>query len=298
MPLITYKFADGHSEEIEVSDEVAAAFAQLEKYEKKVERKETRRHVSLNLLMENGFDFSADDTDILDVLDKEEQEKSEWREEQLRRRVLGDKKMEIFSLLTFRQADAYFRHKYLHIQKTEIVDMATIRKRQLKNGGNAYTVQVKFKDKGSGKTILETTTWRPDGKMTAKQEERAVQTFAEEFERKIKATVNGATATVDTPNITFREFAAQWLEKIKRDCSLSYYVKARDSISLANEYIGGYKLRELTPAIIQNFYDKLDAMKKKILKVFPKPEFRSVLEEHGLNYMKLRYEVNIVELGE
>lgn len=298
MPLITYKFADGHSEEIEISDEVAAAFAQLEKYEKKVERKETRRHVSLNLLMENGFDFSADDTDFLDVLDKEEQEKSEWREEQLCRRVLGDKKMGIFSLLTFRQADAYFRHKYLHIQKTEIVDMATIRKRQLKNGGNAYTVQVKFKDKGSGKTILETTTWRPDGKMTAKQEERAVQTFAEEFERKIKATVNGATATVDTPNITFREFAAQWLEKIKRDCSLSYYVKARDSISLANEYIGGYKLRELTPAIIQNFYDKLDAMKKKILKVFPKPEFRSVLEEHGLNYMKLRYEVNIVELGE
>ena len=49
--------------------------------------------------------------------------------------------------------------------------MATIRKRQLKNGGNAYTVQVKLKDKGSGKTILETTTWRPDAKMTAKQEQ-------------------------------------------------------------------------------------------------------------------------------
>ena len=120
MPLIIYKFADGHSEEIEVSDEVAAAFAQLEKYEKKVERKETRRHVSLNLLMENGFDFSADDTDILDVLDKEEQEKSEWRKERFRRHNLEDKKAEIFSLLTFRQADAYFRHKYLHIQKTEI----------------------------------------------------------------------------------------------------------------------------------------------------------------------------------
>ena len=171
--------------------------------------------------------------------------------------------------------------------------MATIRKRQLKNGGNAYTVQVKFKDKGSGKIILETTTWRPDGKMTAKQEERAVQTFAEEFERQIKATVNGAMPTVDTPNITFREFAAQWLEKIKRDCSLNYYVKACDSITLANEYIGGYKLREITPAVIQNFYDKLDAMKKKMSKVFPKPEFRSVLEKYGYNYMKLRYEVNI-----
>ena len=131
MPLIIYKFADGHSEEIEVSDEVAAAFAQLEKYEKKVERKETRRHVSLNLLMENGFDFSADDTDFLDVLDKEEQEKSEWREEQFRRRVLCDKKMEIFSLLTFRQADAYFRHKYLHIQKTEIARYLNVTRKKL-----------------------------------------------------------------------------------------------------------------------------------------------------------------------
>ena len=34
----------GHSEEIEVSDEVAAAFAQLEKYEKKVEHK---KHVAV-----------------------------------------------------------------------------------------------------------------------------------------------------------------------------------------------------------------------------------------------------------
>ena len=70
--------------------------------------------------MENGFDFSADDTDLLDALDKAEQEKSEWREERFRRRVLDDKKMEIISLLTYRQADAYFRHKYLRIQKTEI----------------------------------------------------------------------------------------------------------------------------------------------------------------------------------
>ncbi len=120
MTIIHYKFADGHTEEIEVTDEVAAAFEQLEKYEKKVERKETRRHVSLNVLLDNGFDFSVENGDILDALDKQEQEKSEWQEEQFRRRNLYDKKKEIFSLLTYRQADAYFRHKYLHIKKTEI----------------------------------------------------------------------------------------------------------------------------------------------------------------------------------
>lgn len=120
MPIIHYKFADGHTEEIEVTEEVAAAFEQLEKYEKKVERKETRRHVSLNVLLENGFEFFDKSEDILATLDKQKQEKSEWKEERFRRQVLEDKKKEIFSLLTYRQADAYFRHKYLHIKKTEI----------------------------------------------------------------------------------------------------------------------------------------------------------------------------------
>lgn len=120
MPTIHYKFADGHTEEIEVTEEVAAAFELLEKYEKKVERKETRRHVSLNVLLDNGFDFPVENGDIIDVLNKQEQEKSEWQKEQFRKHNLEGKKAEIFSLLTYRQADAYFRHKYLHIKKTEI----------------------------------------------------------------------------------------------------------------------------------------------------------------------------------
>lgn len=120
MPIIHYKFADGHTEEIEVTEEVAAAFEQLEKYEKKVECKETRWHVSLNVILENGFDFPADNAEILDTLDKQEQEKSEWQKEKFHRHNLDGKKTEIFSLLTYRQADSYFRHKYLHIRKTEI----------------------------------------------------------------------------------------------------------------------------------------------------------------------------------
>lgn len=120
MPTIHYKFADGHTEEIEVTEEVATAFEQLEKYEKKVERKETRRHDSLNVLLDNGFDFPTAGTDILDTLDKQEQEKAEWQKEKFRIYNLDGKKTEIFSLLTFRQADAYFRYKYLHIKKTEI----------------------------------------------------------------------------------------------------------------------------------------------------------------------------------
>ncbi len=120
MTLIHYKFADGHTEEIEVTDEVAVAFELLEKYEKKVERKETRRHVSYERLIESGFEFHDESEDILDAIERQERENVEWQEELFQRQVLEDKKKEIFSLLTYRQADAYFRHKYLHIKKTEI----------------------------------------------------------------------------------------------------------------------------------------------------------------------------------
>ena len=112
--------AQEDTEEIEVTDEVAAAFEQLEKYEKKVERKETRRHISYDKLLDRGFEFPDESEDILDILDKKEREKSEWKEEKFRRHNNDEKKQEIFSLLTYRQADAYFRHKYLHIKKTEI----------------------------------------------------------------------------------------------------------------------------------------------------------------------------------
>ena len=50
--MIHYKFADGHMEEIEVTEEVAAEFERLEKYEKKVERKGIKQHVLLNVFLE------------------------------------------------------------------------------------------------------------------------------------------------------------------------------------------------------------------------------------------------------
>lgn len=171
--------------------------------------------------------------------------------------------------------------------------MATVRKRTLKDGSNSYNIQVKFKNKGSGRQVVETTTWRPPYKMTLKQEEKAVQVFADNFEKQIKASMNGGVITNDSPKISFREYAKKWLERVKSENSLNYYTRCKDSIELSNEYIGGYKICELTPAIIQGFYDKLDKLKKKKSNVFPKKEFRKVLEESGYNYMRLRYEINI-----
>lgn len=73
MPKIRYIFADGHNEEIEVSESFAAEYAELEHKEKLTERKETRRHQSLDKSMENGFDVPDPSADIQSEVEKNEQ---------------------------------------------------------------------------------------------------------------------------------------------------------------------------------------------------------------------------------
>lgn len=64
MAVILYRFADGHTEEIEVTDEFAAEYAAMEHRDKLSERKETRRHQSLDKSMEHGFDVPDPRVDI------------------------------------------------------------------------------------------------------------------------------------------------------------------------------------------------------------------------------------------
>ena len=52
MTKINYKFADGHYGEIEVTEELKRGYCAMLADEKRIERKETRRHISLDMLME------------------------------------------------------------------------------------------------------------------------------------------------------------------------------------------------------------------------------------------------------
>ena len=68
MQSIKYRFADGTTSEIEVTDEFYTLYAELMQQEKRNHWKETRRHTSLNYLMENGIDFESPAADPLSVL--------------------------------------------------------------------------------------------------------------------------------------------------------------------------------------------------------------------------------------
>lgn len=122
MRTITYVFVDKHRETIEVDDSVAEVYEELLKYEKKVNRKETRRHVSLEKMLEDGFDFpdpTADIEYIWEQREKEEQERELLRLEQNR---LDRQRESLETKLTPRQAEAYFMFKYLKMKKVKIAE--------------------------------------------------------------------------------------------------------------------------------------------------------------------------------
>ncbi len=59
MKEIIYKFSDGTKKTIQVEDEVYEEYENLEVENKRTDRKETRRHISLDYLNEQGIDFES-----------------------------------------------------------------------------------------------------------------------------------------------------------------------------------------------------------------------------------------------
>lgn len=62
MKTIQYKFNDGTTKEINVTDELYALHLKLLQEEKRNHWKETRRHISLDYLMEQGADIADHDS--------------------------------------------------------------------------------------------------------------------------------------------------------------------------------------------------------------------------------------------
>ncbi|MCM1295582.1 MAG: hypothetical protein NC311_08565 [Muribaculaceae bacterium] len=61
MKTITYEFADGQIRAVEVSDELYEIYQEMEEAEKRSNRKETRRHVSMESLVEKSVEPTVTD---------------------------------------------------------------------------------------------------------------------------------------------------------------------------------------------------------------------------------------------
>lgn len=121
--------------------------------------------------------------------------------------------------------------------------------------------------------------------------ERQAAVEANNFENEIKSKIS--KGLVEDDSLTFYQFASsRWLEKIKHEASVNYYQKAKNTIEFVKLHLN-YKLIDITPNIIQTFYNYLDSRKKKVITIKPKANIREVLSCYGYNYHNLRYELGI-----
>lgn len=111
---------------------------------------------------------------------------------------------------------------------------------------NGYTPQ--------GKQIPETATFTPDPDKTPKQNEKALQIFALDFERQVK---NGTY--LEGEKITFQEFARRWLKEYAPShleaTSIEFYTRLLEKHILPS--IGNIKLSKLQPAAINKLYNTM-----------------------------------------
>ena len=116
MQTIKYTFADGTTSEIEVTDEFYTLHLQLLQEEKRNHWKETRRHISLNYLTENGIDFESPAADPLSALLQSEDEKQIHPAISL----LSDKQQKLLHAVFFEEKTITQTAKELGLNKSSI----------------------------------------------------------------------------------------------------------------------------------------------------------------------------------
>ncbi len=127
--------------------------------------------------------------------------------------------------------------------------MASIVKR-----GDSYRIYVSNGRDANGKQIRETATFTPDPKKTEKQNQKALQEFALDFERKVKS---GRLLSGD--KMTYSEFIQKWLKDYALNQMQETSIERCES-SLDNQILpalGHLKMTAITPLHIQDFYTQL-----------------------------------------
>ena len=120
--------------------------------------------------------------------------------------------------------------------------MASITKR-----GNNYRVAVSNGRDRNGKQIIETATFRPDPARTERQNQKALEKFAIEFEEKVKS-----GKYLDGEKLTFYAFACTWLHEYAEQHLTAATVEAHRILLEQHVFpvIGSVKLAKVQPLIV------------------------------------------------
>ena len=117
---VTYKFLDGTQASVEVTEELAELIETLDNEEKNNNRRETRRHNSLNSMMEAGFDFQDHNSDFEYLIRKRNEERRDIIFFDKLKKLRKEQYSDYEKILTKKQLMAYWHYRYEEKSKAEI----------------------------------------------------------------------------------------------------------------------------------------------------------------------------------
>lgn len=127
--------------------------------------------------------------------------------------------------------------------------MASIRKR-----GKGYQITVSNGRDINDKQIIETTTWIPDPDKTEKQNQKSLEAFAIDFERRVKSGM-----FLQGEKISFQEFSERWMQDYAtmqlEDTTTATYRMLLDTHILPA--IGHLKLSKIQPLHMNKLYKEM-----------------------------------------
>ena len=173
--------------------------------------------------------------------------------------------------------------------------MATIVERGEKEGKKIYSIQVSVKNIGANKTIRKAKTVKLPQGLSVRERDKELNRIAVQYEEEIKTLYGFADYGTGGPDQTFANFAYKWLERIKEKRSASHYVNSKDAIAVITAYIGGYKLTELTPSILQYAFDEIDKKEREIVKVVANKWFKKFIEKISLPRCQIAKKAGITD---
>ena len=110
--------------------------------------------------------------------------------------------------------------------------------------------------------------------------------FTKECEKEMMLGINSGS-------ITYEEFCKIYFKYLKANTALTTYSRAEQASHYVIKELGDIKLKNITPDVIENFFEKVNNLTKKVESYFPKKNFNKLLEEKGFTYRILRREMNV-----
>ena len=153
--------------------------------------------------------------------------------------------------------------------------MATIIKNNLKKG-TSYRIIARCKDPRTNETETKTMTWKKPEDMTDSEARHYVQKIAYDFEESIINEANGKG--VKDSDISLIDYGLERINRLKDSISPHSVVSQTRMLKEMEKYFGQIKLKDVTPALIQDFLDKKQKAGIIIEKVKIKKSLRPVIK--------------------